>query len=196
MHSRMVALSGKESHTRECLGPPGYVHWLSEPDAPSIVRYAPHPHPPPHTGACDGEAACSTCHVYVDPTFFKKLPEMSEAEEVGVGVGECAAPCISHCHTTAQRLGSLRVIGCTRSAHPPRALSSRRVVASFLPPYHRCPHRISTDSHSPPKSPQDMLDLAAAVKPNSRLGCQIYASAALDGMVLELPSEVSNLKSD
>ena len=37
------------------------------------------PSPPP--GACGGETACSTCHLYVDPAFFKKLPEMSEAEE-------------------------------------------------------------------------------------------------------------------
>lgn len=32
-------------------------------------------------GACGGETACSTCHVYVDPVYFKKLPEVSEAEE-------------------------------------------------------------------------------------------------------------------
>ena len=32
-------------------------------------------------GACGGETACSTCHVYVDAAFFKKLPEMAEAEE-------------------------------------------------------------------------------------------------------------------
>ena len=32
-------------------------------------------------GACGGETACSTCHVYVDAAFYKKLPEMAEAEE-------------------------------------------------------------------------------------------------------------------
>ncbi len=33
------------------------------------------------TGACGGETACSTCHVIMSPEVFKKLPEMSEAEE-------------------------------------------------------------------------------------------------------------------
>ncbi len=32
-------------------------------------------------GACGGETACSTCHVYIDSKYFKKLPELSEAEE-------------------------------------------------------------------------------------------------------------------
>ncbi len=77
-------------------------------------------HPPP-SGACGGETACSTCHLYIDPAFFKKLPEISEAEE-------------------------------------------------------------------------DMLDLAAGIKDNSRLGCQVFAAENLDGMVVELPKEVNNLK--
>ena len=110
---------------------------------------------------------------------------------------ECAAPCVSHCHhRTAVGFAAcdwLHTLGiptphllCTpRCLIVPASLSSTAPIASALTP---TPH--------PPNSPQDMLDLAAAVKPNSRLGCQIYASAALDGMVLELPSEVSNLKSD
>lgn len=72
-------------------------------------------------GACGGETACSTCHVYVAPAFYAKLPEVSEAEE-------------------------------------------------------------------------DMLDLAAGLKDNSRLGCQIYAAENLDGMVVEMPKEVNNMK--
>jgi ferredoxin, 2Fe-2S len=32
-----------------------------------------------------------------------------------------------------------------------------------------------------------MLDLADTRKPNSRLACQIFASPALDGLVLEMP---------
>ena len=79
-------------------------------------------HQPPHSGACGGETACSTCHLYVDAAFFKKLPEVSEAEE-------------------------------------------------------------------------DMLDLAAGLKPNSRLGCQVFAAENLDGMVVEMPKEVNNMKS-
>jgi ferredoxin len=73
-------------------------------------------------GACGGETACSTCHVIVDPAFFKKLPEMSEAEE-------------------------------------------------------------------------DMLDLAAGLTEHSRLGCQVFAAAELDGLIVNLPKEVNNMMS-
>lgn len=31
--------------------------------------------------ACEGECACSTCHVIVDEATFAKLPEISEDEE-------------------------------------------------------------------------------------------------------------------
>lgn len=31
--------------------------------------------------ACDGNLACSTCHVYVDEEYFKKLPPATDAEE-------------------------------------------------------------------------------------------------------------------
>ena len=73
-------------------------------------------------GACGGETACSTCHLYIEPSFFKKLPELSEAEE-------------------------------------------------------------------------DMLDLAAGLKDNSRLGCQVFAEEKLDGIVVEMTKEVNNMKS-
>lgn len=32
-------------------------------------------------GACEGECACSTCHVILESDVFEELPEMSEAEE-------------------------------------------------------------------------------------------------------------------
>lgn len=32
-------------------------------------------------GACEGSLACSTCHVYVDPEYFDRLPEACEEEE-------------------------------------------------------------------------------------------------------------------
>ena len=32
-------------------------------------------------GACEGNMACSTCHVIVDESGFDKLPEASEEEE-------------------------------------------------------------------------------------------------------------------
>ncbi len=32
-------------------------------------------------GACEGNMACSTCHIVVDEAFFHQLPEASEDEE-------------------------------------------------------------------------------------------------------------------
>jgi 2Fe-2S ferredoxin len=32
-------------------------------------------------GACEGSLACSTCHVIVDPAWFRKLAEPTEDEE-------------------------------------------------------------------------------------------------------------------
>lgn len=32
-------------------------------------------------GACEGSLACSTCHVIVDPEWYDRLDEPSEAEE-------------------------------------------------------------------------------------------------------------------
>ncbi|HEX4739101.1 MAG TPA: 2Fe-2S iron-sulfur cluster-binding protein [Allosphingosinicella sp.] len=35
----------------------------------------------PLEGTCEGQMACSTCHVVVDPADFPKLPRASEEEE-------------------------------------------------------------------------------------------------------------------
>ena len=35
----------------------------------------------PLEGTCEGQMACSTCHVIVDPEWFEKLSEASEEEE-------------------------------------------------------------------------------------------------------------------
>ena len=35
----------------------------------------------PLEGTCEGQMACSTCHVVVDPQWFDKLPDASEEEE-------------------------------------------------------------------------------------------------------------------
>eukprot|EP01062_Namystynia_karyoxenos_P007792 TRINITY_DN12744_c0_g1_i1.p1 TRINITY_DN12744_c0_g1~~TRINITY_DN12744_c0_g1_i1.p1 ORF type:complete len:135 (+),score=41.76 TRINITY_DN12744_c0_g1_i1:82-486(+) len=69
--------------------------------------------------ACDGCAACSTCHCYVEEGWFEKLPQKSTDEE-------------------------------------------------------------------------DMLDLALDLEDNSRLSCQVELTDELDGIVLRLPSNVSN----
>lgn len=35
----------------------------------------------PLEGTCEGQMACSTCHVIVDAEWFSRLPEASEEEE-------------------------------------------------------------------------------------------------------------------
>lgn len=35
----------------------------------------------PLEGTCEGQMACSTCHVIVDEEWFEKLPDASEEEE-------------------------------------------------------------------------------------------------------------------
>ena len=35
----------------------------------------------PLEGACEGQMACSTCHVIVDPKDFERLPSASEEED-------------------------------------------------------------------------------------------------------------------
>ncbi|KAF1740513.1 hypothetical protein MXB_2572, partial [Myxobolus squamalis] len=74
-------------------------------------------------GACEGSCACSTCHVYVDPPYMKRLPPPSIEEE-------------------------------------------------------------------------DMLDLAAALKENSRLGCQIKITKNMDGIVIKIPPVSRNFYVD
>ena len=52
-------------------------------DAPlglSVLEIA-HKHDIDIEGACEGSLACSTCHVIVDGTWFKKLAKPTEDEE-------------------------------------------------------------------------------------------------------------------
>ena len=54
-----------------------------EVDAPvglSVLEIA-HKHGVDIEGACEGSLACSTCHVIVDATWFKKLETPTEDEE-------------------------------------------------------------------------------------------------------------------
>src|SRR3984957_10523919 len=54
-----------------------------EVDAPlglSVLEIA-HQHGVDIEGACEGSLACSTCHVIVDATWFRKLEEPTEDEE-------------------------------------------------------------------------------------------------------------------
>ena len=75
----------------------------------------------PLEGTCEGQMACSTCHLIVDPQWFDRLPEASEEEE-------------------------------------------------------------------------DMLDLAAAIQPTSRLSCQIVLNASLDGLIARVPGEFHDMQ--
>lgn len=45
------------------------------------VLDAAHRHGIPLEGACEGSLACSTCHVVIDPAWYRKLEPASEDEE-------------------------------------------------------------------------------------------------------------------
>lgn len=75
----------------------------------------------PLEGTCEGQMACSTCHVIVAREWFVKLPRASEDEE-------------------------------------------------------------------------DLLDLAAGVRPTSRLSCQIELTAALDGLEVRIPGDSHDMR--
>ncbi|KAK6111123.1 2Fe-2S iron-sulfur cluster binding domain family protein [Brugia pahangi] len=87
------------------------------------VMYLAHRYKIDIEGACEASCACSTCHVYVDEKFYRKLPEAKEAED-------------------------------------------------------------------------DMLDMAPALKPNSRLSCQITLTKELDNIILTLPPITRNFYVD
>ena len=72
-------------------------------------------------GTCEGQMACSTCHVIVGRDWFGKLPRASDDEE-------------------------------------------------------------------------DLLDLAAGVRPTSRLSCQIELTAALDGLEVRIPGDSHDMR--
>ncbi|MCC6926044.1 2Fe-2S iron-sulfur cluster-binding protein [Novosphingobium sp.] len=75
----------------------------------------------PLEGTCEGQMACSTCHVIVLREWFDRLDPASEDEE-------------------------------------------------------------------------DMLDLAAGVRPTSRLACQIVLGEALDGLEVRIPGESRDMQ--
>ncbi len=44
----------------------------------------------PLEGTCEGQMACSTCHVIVEKDWFSKLPKASEDEEDMLDLAACA----------------------------------------------------------------------------------------------------------
>ena len=75
----------------------------------------------PLEGTCEGQMACSTCHVIVGREWFANLPRATEDEE-------------------------------------------------------------------------DLLDLAAGVRPTSRLSCQIELTTALDGLEVRIPGDSHDMR--
>lgn len=63
------------------LGPDGQL--VSEVEAPAGERLldVAQADGQPLEGTCEGQMACSTCHVIVDPDDFAKLPPASEEED-------------------------------------------------------------------------------------------------------------------
>jgi ferredoxin len=56
---------------------------VTEIEAPAGERllHVAQDHGQPLEGTCEGQMACSTCHVLVDPADFARLPRASEEEE-------------------------------------------------------------------------------------------------------------------
>ena len=48
----------------------------------------------------------------------------------------------------------------------------------------------------PSEEELDMLDLASGLTETSRLGCQVDVTAAFDGLVVAIPKDVLDLRSD
>ncbi len=93
----------------------GTAHQVQVADGVSLMEGALGNGVPGIDGDCGGNAACATCHVYIDPAWVAKTGDKSDLEN-------------------------------------------------------------------------DMLDLADGLQDNSRLACQIKASADLDGLVVRMPA--------
>ena len=52
-----------------------------EAPAGSVLLHVAQENGQPLEGACEGQMACSTCHVIVDPQDFARLPPASEEED-------------------------------------------------------------------------------------------------------------------
>ena len=59
----------------------GKARTEAEAEPGSILLDVAQAHLMPLEGTCEGQMACSTCHVIVDPEDFPKLPRASEEEE-------------------------------------------------------------------------------------------------------------------
>ena len=58
----------------------GTIHTFSEKEGLTILQIA-HKYGIDIEGACEGNLACSTCHVVVEEKWYKKIPPPKEEEE-------------------------------------------------------------------------------------------------------------------
>lgn len=65
----------------------------------------------PLEGTCEGQMACSTCHVIVAPEWFAKLPRASEDEEdmLDLAAGACRTSRLSCQIDLTEQLDGLEV---------------------------------------------------------------------------------------
>lgn len=65
----------------------------------------------PLEGTCEGQMACSTCHVIVAPEWFPKLPRSSEDEEdmLDLAAGACRTSRLSCQIDLTEELDGLEV---------------------------------------------------------------------------------------
>lgn len=65
----------------------------------------------PLEGTCEGQMACSTCHVIVAPDWFERLPPASEDEEdmLDLAAGACRTSRLSCQIELAEALDGLEV---------------------------------------------------------------------------------------
>ncbi|MES2337577.1 MAG: 2Fe-2S iron-sulfur cluster-binding protein [Pseudomonadota bacterium] len=62
------------------IGRDGILHVVEAADGDSLLRLA-QADGQPLEGTCEGQMACSTCHVIVDAADFDRLPPASDEEE-------------------------------------------------------------------------------------------------------------------
>ena len=59
----------------------GKSHTLEVPNGLSVMEGAIQNNVPGIDADCGGACACATCHIYVDETWFSKLPKKEDAEQ-------------------------------------------------------------------------------------------------------------------
>ena len=102
----------------------GTPHVVEVPNGYTVMEGARDNNIPGIEADCGGSCACSTCHVYVDPAWVGRLPEMEAMEEdmarfcVGARPRTVAADLPVACQRRTRRAGSPDAgkadIGCVR----------------------------------------------------------------------------------